>query len=166
MDKRKKNIITALLLVAFMLFLFLLTFYNIGIYNRIAIKLKMNSNKNNVMHECEHLFHNPELADKLDENKYLLGFENGVYDLKLHKFREGHTDDYISLSTKVEYIKWNENNPISKQILKFFQQIIPNEKVREYFLTILSTCLSGDNEQEKIYFANYKPKKIFIYGFN
>ena len=26
--------------------------------------------------------YNPELADKLDENKYLLGFENGVYDFK------------------------------------------------------------------------------------
>ncbi len=34
MNKNKKNIITALLLVAFMIFLFLLTFYNIGIYNR------------------------------------------------------------------------------------------------------------------------------------
>ncbi len=34
MDKKKKNVVTALLLVAFMLFLFFLTFYNIGIYNR------------------------------------------------------------------------------------------------------------------------------------
>ena len=34
MDKRKKNIITAILLILFMVFLFVLTFYNIGIYNR------------------------------------------------------------------------------------------------------------------------------------
>jgi len=34
MNKRRKNIITALILVAFMIFLFLMTFYNIGIYNR------------------------------------------------------------------------------------------------------------------------------------
>ena len=32
--KKKKNIITAILLVLFMIFLFALTFYNIGIYNR------------------------------------------------------------------------------------------------------------------------------------
>ena len=34
MNKKKKNIITAILLVLFMFFLFALTFYNIGIYNR------------------------------------------------------------------------------------------------------------------------------------
>ena len=34
MNKKKKNIITAILLVLFMIFLFGLTFYNIGIYNR------------------------------------------------------------------------------------------------------------------------------------
>ena len=34
MNKKKKNVITAILLVLFMIFLFVLTFYNIGIYNR------------------------------------------------------------------------------------------------------------------------------------
>ena len=34
MKKNKKNIITAILLALFMIFLFCLTFYNIGIYNR------------------------------------------------------------------------------------------------------------------------------------
>jgi hypothetical protein len=33
-NKKKKNIITAIILVLFMIFLFVLTFYNIGIYNR------------------------------------------------------------------------------------------------------------------------------------
>ena len=34
MDKKKKNIMTAIILILFMIFLFILTFYNIGIYNR------------------------------------------------------------------------------------------------------------------------------------
>jgi predicted neutral ceramidase superfamily lipid hydrolase len=34
MNKKKKNIITAIALILFMVFLFCLTFYNIGIYNR------------------------------------------------------------------------------------------------------------------------------------
>tara|TARA_B110001452_G_C14994410_1_gene347622 strand:- start:100 stop:210 length:111 start_codon:yes stop_codon:yes gene_type:complete len=34
MNKKKKNIVTAIVLVVFMIFLFALTFYNIGIYNR------------------------------------------------------------------------------------------------------------------------------------
>ena len=34
MNKKKKNVITAILLVLFKIILFALTFYNIGIYNR------------------------------------------------------------------------------------------------------------------------------------
>ena len=34
MEKKKKNLITAIILILFMVFLFVLTFYNIGIYNR------------------------------------------------------------------------------------------------------------------------------------
>ncbi len=34
MSKKKKNFITAIILILFMVFLFILTFYNIGIYNR------------------------------------------------------------------------------------------------------------------------------------
>ncbi len=34
MKNNKKNLITALILILFMVFLFVLTFYNIGIYNR------------------------------------------------------------------------------------------------------------------------------------
>lgn len=122
-------------------------------YKKIASKLMDITFKKKILEEAKHLFLDEKFFERLDENHDLIGFENGVYDLKLHKFREGHPDDYISLSTKVDYIKWNENNPISKQILKFFQQIIPNIRVRNYFLTVLSTCLTGDNDQEKIYFA-------------
>ena len=35
MKNKYKNIITAILLILFMIFLFGLTFYNIGIYNRV-----------------------------------------------------------------------------------------------------------------------------------
>ncbi len=34
MNKKKKNIVTAIILILFMIFLFATTFYNIGIYNR------------------------------------------------------------------------------------------------------------------------------------
>ena len=34
MKNKKKNIITAIILILFMIFLFVSTFYNIGIYNR------------------------------------------------------------------------------------------------------------------------------------
>jgi P4 family phage/plasmid primase-like protien len=122
-------------------------------FKKIAMKLMDISFKKKILEEAKNLFHDEKFFDRLDENHDLIGFENGVYDLKLHKFRKGQPDDYISLSTKVNYIQWNPKNPISKQIMKFLGEIIPNNKVKNYFEQILSTCISGDNNEEKIYFA-------------
>ena len=103
---------------------------------------------------------------RLDENHDIIGFKNGVYDLKLHKFRKGQPDDYMSLSTKANYIPWNPNNPMSKDIMKFLKEILPNDKVRKYFLTVLSTCVSGDNNEEKIYFATGLGQMEKVYYLN
>ena len=124
-----------------------------GIYNRIAIKLKMNSQKNNIMHECEHLFYNEELTAKLDSNKYLLGFENGVYDFKEKKFRNGEAEDYISFSTRTKYIPYDPNDPeqlkIKEEIDDFFFKVFPNEQLREYMWQHGASSLIGTNRNQK-----------------
>ena len=79
-----------------------------AMYNRIAIKLKMNAQKNNIMKECAELFYNPELIDLLDANKHLLGFENGVYNFEKKEFRDGEAEDYLSFSTKTNYIPFDQ----------------------------------------------------------
>ena len=122
-------------------------------FKKIAIKLMDITFKKKILEEAKQLFHDEAFFERLDENHDLIGFKNGVYDLKLQKFRKGQPDDYISLSTKVDYIPWNPKNPVSKQILKFLEEILPNKKVREYTEIVLSTCVSGDNNEEKIYFA-------------
>ena len=122
-------------------------------YKKIANALMNISFKKKILEEAKNLFYDPDFFQRLDENHDIIGFKNGVYDLKLYKFRKGQPDDYISLSTKANYIPWNPNNPMSKDILKFLKEILPNDKVRKYFLTVLSTCVSGDNNEEKIYFA-------------
>lgn len=122
-------------------------------YKKIANALMNISFKKKIMEEAKNLFYDPDFFERLDENHDIIGFKDGVYDLKLHKFRKGQPDDYLSLSTKVNFIPWNPNNKISKDILKFLKEILPNDKVRNYFLTVLSTCVSGDNNEEKIYFA-------------
>lgn len=42
-----------------------------------------------------------DFVKKLDSNKGLIGFNNGVYDLTLMKFRKGKQDDYISIDCTI-----------------------------------------------------------------
>src|SRR5690606_7029843 len=64
--------------------------------------------KNNVTTELANIFsqkNNPQrdFLLKLDSNNKLIGFNNGVYDLKEFMFREGKFDDYITMSVKYDY---------------------------------------------------------------
>ena len=115
----------------------------------ITNSLKTTNFKNNIMKECSELFYDRQFLNKLDENRYLLGFDNGVYDLKTGEFRDGQPDDYISISTENDYIEFDENNPYVDDIFEFLSQIQPNYNTREYVITLLSTFLQGYNAEEK-----------------
>jgi P4 family phage/plasmid primase-like protien len=119
--------------------------------DKIVEKLMNTTFKKVLMDECTSLFYDATFEQKLDSNVYLVGFENGVYDLEQSIFREGRPDDYISLSTKNDYHKWNEKNPFNVQINKFFSQVLPNDNVRDYFLNALCTCFAGTTKEEKLY---------------
>lgn len=69
----------------------------------LMTKLKSTSNKNSIMKEAQDLFLDAEFEEKRDENKNLLGFSNGVFDFKQKCFRDGQPDDYITMSTNIEY---------------------------------------------------------------
>ena len=119
--------------------------------DKIVEKLMNNTFKNTLMDECKSLFYDASFEQKLDSNIHLVGFENGVYDLEQGIFREGRPDDYITLNTKNDYHKWTDKNPINKLINNFFDQVLPNKAVRNYFLNALCTCLSGETKEEKLY---------------
>jgi P4 family phage/plasmid primase-like protien len=119
--------------------------------DRIVEKLMNTTFKETLVKECKNLFYDDKFEQKLDSNIHLMGFENGVYDLDKGEFRDGRPDDYITLSTKNDYHKWSEKNPYNSPINKFFEQIMPNPKVRRYFLNALCTCISGETKEEKLY---------------
>lgn len=123
------------------------------IFSKISKKLMDISFKEKIMKEAQYLFYEGDFKQRLDEKHHLIGFTNGVFDLKTRKFRDGQPDDHISMSTKVYYKPFNYENPYVKQIEKFFESILPNKNVRDYFLTRLSTCVSGENREEKAYFC-------------
>lgn len=93
-----------------------------------------------------------EFEDKLDTDPMLIGFKNGVYDLRLNEFREGRPDDHISKTMNVDYREFDHNDVGMKFVRKFFKQLFPNTSVREYFLSVLSTIFEGGNYQKIIQF--------------
>jgi P4 family phage/plasmid primase-like protien len=115
----------------------------------IIRKLKTNSNKKSIMDECKTLFFNKEFLHKLDTNPYLIGFENGVYDLEKLQFRDGIPEDYISFSTKIDYMEFDEYDENWVDLRLFINSIFPNEDIYDYFLTFMATCLQGVNNEEK-----------------
>ena len=117
----------------------------------IVDKLMNTTFKDLLIKECKNLFYDDKFEQKLDSNINLLGFENGVFDLEKGEFREGRPDDYLTMSTKHNYNKWSERNPYYGHINKFFREVFPIERVRKYFLIVLSTCISGNTKEEKFY---------------
>jgi len=123
------------------------------VIQNIISKLMNISFKDKVMKECRNLFYDPDFEKNLDEKYDLIGFNNGVYDLENNEFRAGRPDDYISKTTGNDFMEYKTNNPYTSKMLKFLDEILPNEDVRKYFLITLSTCVSGYNKEEKLNIA-------------
>jgi P4 family phage/plasmid primase-like protien len=122
-------------------------------FSNIRLKLKKTNFKSDVMKECRELFLDETFASKLDENKNLIGFNNGVFDTMTMEFRQGQPEDYVSFSTKIDY---DDTKPYTayecwSEIDKFMREVLPDQTVRNYFVRHLSTCLSGGNEAQKFH---------------
>jgi P4 family phage/plasmid primase-like protien len=124
---------------------------------KLITKLKDATFKEKVFKECLYMFYDEHFFRKLDENIDLIGCENGIYNLKTGEFRDGQPEDYISLSTGVNYQiedehgLYTESHPYVRAINRFFQQIQPKEDVCTYLKLLLGGCLFGRNINEQFY---------------
>ena len=117
---------------------------------KVMNRLKDTPFKSNIMTECEELFYDKEkqFLDKLDSYNHLLGFNNGVYDMKLEEFRIGRPEDYISKSTNINHIDYDPQSPEIMQINDFYKKIAVIESVRKYLLIRSASFLSGSTRDE------------------
>tara|TARA_B110000285_G_scaffold12933_1_gene12838 strand:- start:4976 stop:7801 length:2826 start_codon:yes stop_codon:yes gene_type:complete len=143
----------------------------------IKMKLLQGNYVNGVMKNLRDLFYTKEVMEKFDTDTSLLGFDNGIYDLKNNVFREGRPEDYVTMTTRVNLpvkesdlpIKMDDmiksfNNPdltafpemkhynkYYDDMDDFLNKIVPLPSVKEYTLKFLAKCLSGDNRDEGFY---------------
>ena len=128
----------------------------IGIALQIIMKMGNVDGKNRIMREAQELFYNKNFFEKLDAHPYLLHFTNGVIDFEANSikniFRDGKPTDYISLSTRHEYIPYDHTNKEDKKNKKeidtFFRHLFTNDELRRYMLEHLASTLIGTNENE------------------
>lgn len=120
--------------------------------DRLVNKLENVTFKTSVINEAKYLFYqsDPHFIEHLDSNPYLIGFENGVYDLKAGEFRAGRREDYITFTTGYNWIPYNPESKEVQSIYKFLGEILTNGTVREYTLGVLGRSLIGFPD-EKFY---------------
>ena len=116
---------------------------------KISIKLHTMAFKKEVLSELLIIYGDKEFNKKLDENIHLIGFNNGIYDLKNNLFRSGRPEDYLSMNTNIDYKEYNESDKGVKEVLNFFEDIQPEKEMREYLLLKLSSLLEGIQRDQK-----------------
>lgn len=114
---------------------------------KVIRNLKNSITKTNVINECKELFYDEEFKDKLDTDIYLLGFDNGVVDLRSGEFRRGLPQDKVSYSCGYEFT--NKVDPvIRKEIMDNLIKIQPDKEIRDFLLTYYASTLVGTNKNE------------------
>lgn len=101
-----------------------------------------------------HFYLNEEFPDLIDRKPYLLGFTNGVYDLKTHQFRLGAWDDYITMTTGYDY---SQEREYYHEIDDFYNKLFSfSTDVKQFAIHSLARSLVGNNSTtlQNIYIWN------------
>ena len=115
--------------------------------SELSIKLKKTNDKSNIFREAAEIFYDEEFVKKMDENRYLLCFTNGVVDLKNKIFRDGYPQDYITKTTNISYTPFSvdKHNGVAGQIMTFMEQLFPVASLNKYMWDHLASVLIGEN---------------------
>ena len=123
-----------------------------GLLNSVKILLKKTTFKDHIMREAAEIFYDENFIRNMDTNKYLLCFNNGVVDFENKEFREGYPEDYITKTTRINYVPCNEADEdwikTSEEIKKFIETLFPIADLCRYMWDHLSSCLIGVNKNQ------------------
>ena len=115
--------------------------------SELSLKFKRTTDKTNIFKEAAEIFHDVEFVKKMDENKYLMCFTNGVIDFKNKLFRDGYPQDYITKCTNIPYVEIDKSfhKDTLNQITLFMEKLFPIESLNKYMWSHLASTLIGEN---------------------
>ncbi len=89
---------------------------------------------------------------KLDGNPQVLGFNNGVWDFSQGIFRPGCPSDFISMSTHVDYVPYDDIPAETRAGLEaFLRKIFPSEECLMYTLKEIASALNGTPLKQRFF---------------
>lgn len=107
----------------------------------VIMKLGDGYQKDKLIKEAQPLLADDDLLSKMDESE-LLGFSNGVYDLRTLEFRKGKPEDYVSLSVGYDY-PTDITDAEKQQVYNVFRAPFDTDAMADYILKTLASCLDG-----------------------
>lgn len=117
---------------------------------QLLLKVKNTSSKHQIIQQLKEFYMKEKIFEKLDiTNPYLVGFENGVFDLQKKIFRKANADDFIYNTTGYNY-----NEPKKEfvdELNEIIKNIYPDKNERKYNMTIFSFSLSGIMHLQEFY---------------
>jgi P4 family phage/plasmid primase-like protien len=121
----------------------------------IVSRLGKTGDKKNIMTEAKDKFYDSEFLKQLDTNPWLMCFKNGVWDFKNGIFRDGRPDDFISLTTGIDYVRIDHKKDEKEiqEMKTFMQQLFPIPELEKYMWQHLASSLIGTSANQT--FNNY-----------
>jgi P4 family phage/plasmid primase-like protien len=124
----------------------------------ISQRLANTNDKKNIMTEAKELFYDGSFLQKIDNNAYLLCFNNGVVDFKQKTFRRGVPEDYLSKCTNIDFIPIDRARDAATihEIETFMHQLFPIDQLYNYMWEHLASTLIGTagNQTFNMYIGN------------
>ena len=108
---------------------------------KILSKLKNVNTKEMICKECVYLFYDPDFLFKLDISPNIVCFNNGVLDIERDDFRQGTSDDMISLHIDMNFVPpklqkdHGELAKVVEQFQEFRTKVVNKRKNRYIFST-------------------------------
>ena len=108
--------------------------------NKIISKLKNVNTKEMICKECVYLFYDPDFLTKLDTSTNIICFQNGVLDIEHNDFRQGNSEDMISLHIDMNFVPpkvQKDHNELAKVIEQFqeFRNKVVNKRKNRYIFS-------------------------------
>ena len=119
--------------------------------NQLAKKLRERKFKQDILAECADMFYDPEFMSRLNTNKMLLGFDNGVYDLQTMNFRRGQPEDYVTLSCGYKYQESTEAD--RAHVTTFLREVFVDKDIYKYMRLFLGSLLEGEIRDHRFHFC-------------